>query len=150
MRGDRYLGPLGKSGNDFLFGLGVFSEIVSMTELLLVNHICTMPDTPGKGLFTIPAPIKRLFDKFPLTTYPANEIPQRSQSNDAANQLFVFADARGAREGRPSFNPQCLKWQVGSFISSIAPYKIWQNCANCLGLGILEVRRNRLRSHLLQ
>lgn len=70
-----------------------------------------MPDTSGKPFFTVPAPVKRLFDKFPLTTYPANEIPQRSQSN-GANQLFVFTDARGAREGRPSFNPQCLKWQV--------------------------------------
>ena len=89
-----------------------------------------MSDTPGKGLFTVPAPIKRLFDKFPLTTYPANEIPQRSQSNDTANQLFVFTDARGARQGRPSFNPQCLKWQVCSSLSKVAHCNVCQNYAN--------------------
>jgi metaxin len=71
-----------------------------------------MSDTPGSSsFFTVPAPIKNLFDKFPLTTYPANEIPERCR-RDNVNQLFVFADAPGARKGRPSFNPQCLKWQV--------------------------------------
>ncbi|KAJ6091281.1 hypothetical protein N7467_003250 [Penicillium canescens] len=68
-------------------------------------------DSNSNSFFTVPAPIKRLFDKFPLTTYPANELPQRFQPN-TANQLFVFTDARGARHGRPSFNPQCLKWQA--------------------------------------
>ncbi|CAG8003047.1 unnamed protein product [Penicillium salamii] len=111
VRGDRSLDPLGKSGNDFLFGLGVLFVIVSMTNFSLSTYLHNMPDTSGKPFFTVPAPVKRLFDKFPLTTYPANEIPQRSQSN-GANQLFVFTDARGAREGRPSFNPQCLKWQA--------------------------------------
>ncbi|EKV06237.1 Mitochondrial outer membrane protein (Sam35), putative [Penicillium digitatum] len=62
--------------------------------------------------FTIPAPLKRLFDKFPLTNYPANEIPQRFRPHDNVNQLYVFADASGVRHGRPSFNPQCLKWQA--------------------------------------
>lgn len=75
------------------------------------------PESPpeenkASPLFTVPAPIKRLFDKFPLTTYPANAIPQRIRPHDDVNQLFVFTDAHGARHGRPSFNPQCLKWQV--------------------------------------
>lgn len=69
-------------------------------------------ESNASSFFTVPAPIKRLFDKFPLTTYPANEIPQRLQFHDKVNQLFVFTDAQGARDGRPSFNPQCLKWQV--------------------------------------
>lgn len=106
-----------------------------------------MSDTPGKGLFTIPAPIKRLFDKFPLITYPTNEIPQRAHSNDA-NQLFVFTDAPGARKGRPSFNPQCLKWQVSRLVEiCISVHSIFM--LN-LGLGILEIRRNRLRDYFLQ
>ncbi|CAG7936194.1 unnamed protein product [Penicillium nalgiovense] len=75
------------------------------------------PDSPpeesnASPFFTVPAPIKRLFDKFPLTTYPANEIPQRLRPHDNVNQLYVFTDASGARHGRPSFNPQCLKWQA--------------------------------------
>ncbi|KAJ6120722.1 hypothetical protein N7523_005002 [Penicillium sp. IBT 18751x] len=62
--------------------------------------------------FTVPAPIKRLFDRFPLTTYPPNDLPLRSPSRRHQNQLYVFSDAKGARHGRPSFNPQCLKWQA--------------------------------------
>ncbi|KAJ5147196.1 uncharacterized protein N7443_001209 [Penicillium atrosanguineum] len=62
--------------------------------------------------FTVPAPIKRLFDRFPLTTYPPNDLPQRSPSRRQDNQLYVFSDAKSARHGRPSFNPQCLKWQA--------------------------------------
>ncbi|KAJ5578300.1 uncharacterized protein N7459_007264 [Penicillium hispanicum] len=70
------------------------------------------PDNNARSFFTVPAPIKQLFDKFPLTTYPSNELPQRSPIRRHENQLFVFSDASGARRGRPSFNPQCLKWQA--------------------------------------
>ncbi|CAI7647882.1 hypothetical protein PCG10_000782 [Penicillium crustosum] len=69
-------------------------------------------ESNASPFFTVPAPIKRLFDKFPLTTYPANEIPQRLRPHDNVNQLYVFTDASGVRHGRPSFNPQCLKWQA--------------------------------------
>lgn len=72
----------------------------------------TMPDTP-RDFFSIPAPIKRIFDKFPLTTLPANDLPQRATPSRHGNKLFVFTDPSGARRGSPSFNPQCLKWQVG-------------------------------------
>ncbi|KAJ5091528.1 hypothetical protein NUU61_006398 [Penicillium alfredii] len=65
----------------------------------------------ARSFFTVPAPIKQLFDRFPLVTYPANDLPQRASPRHG-NQLFVFTDAPGARRGRPSFNPQCLKWQA--------------------------------------
>ena len=65
-----------------------------------------------KPWFTTPAPIKRLFDKFPLRTYPPNELPQRRESVSTEHILYVFATEEGAKEGRPSFNPSCLKWQV--------------------------------------
>ncbi|KAJ5082445.1 hypothetical protein N7532_011488 [Penicillium argentinense] len=83
-----------------------------------------MPPTPSEGqtkasspggassFFTVPPPIKKLFDKFPLATYPANDLPQRSPTRQHENQLFVFSNAAAARRGRPSFNPQCLKWQA--------------------------------------
>ena len=67
-----------------------------------------------RDFFSVPAPIKRIFDRFPLTTYPPNDLPERPGTNVQGNRLFVFADAASARRGRPSFNPQCLKWQVGS------------------------------------
>ncbi|TQB75054.1 hypothetical protein MPDQ_003850 [Monascus purpureus] len=68
--------------------------------------------SPARHFFSVPAPIKRVFDKFPLTTYPPNDIPQRLPAVPGENRLFVFTDAAGAKHGRPSFNPQCLKWQA--------------------------------------
>ncbi|EPS25220.1 hypothetical protein POX_c03623 [Penicillium oxalicum] len=69
-------------------------------------------DSGPASFFRIPPPLKKLFDQFPLITYPANDLPQRVPSKRADNQLFVFSDAAGAQRGRPSFNPQCLKWQA--------------------------------------
>jgi metaxin len=66
----------------------------------------------ARDYFSVPAPIKRFFDHFPLVTYPPNDLPQRALSSRRGNRLFVFTDAAGARHGSPSFNPQCLKWQA--------------------------------------
>lgn len=100
-------------------------------------------ESNASPFFTVPAPIKRLFDKFPLTTYPANEIPQRLRPHDNVNQLYVFTDASGVRHGRPSFNPQCLKWQVRAI--SHARTRIAVPVGTILiglALGILEIRRD--------
>ena len=60
----------------------------------------------------LPAPVKRIFDEFPLRTYPANELPQRTTTSRSRHTLYVFATEESARSGEPSFNPGCLKWQV--------------------------------------
>lgn len=60
----------------------------------------------------LPAPIKRVFDEFPLRTYPANELPQRTTTARDKHTLYVFATEDGARTEKPSRNPGCLKWQV--------------------------------------
>ena len=83
-----------------------------MTQEGRDGHGPTMPER-ARDFFSVPAPIKRIFDKFPLTTLPANDLPRRSKTNQDGNKLFVFTDKAGAKHGRPSFNPQCLKWQVG-------------------------------------
>ncbi|MCJ1254645.1 hypothetical protein MMC24_002460 [Lignoscripta atroalba] len=62
--------------------------------------------------FTTPKSIKRLFDKFPLQTLPANELPQRTAQRRDQYALYVFTTADGAKQGEPSFNPSCLKWQA--------------------------------------
>lgn len=64
--------------------------------------------------FTTPQLIRRLFDEFPLRTYPVNELPLRSPQNRDRHTLWIFTTSRGARFGTPSFNPGCLKWQVSS------------------------------------
>lgn len=77
------------------------------------GHGHSIPDR-ARHLFTVPAPIKRIFDKFPLTTLPPNDLPQCPNTSPQGNKLFVFTDPVSAKRGRPSFNPQCLKWQVGA------------------------------------
>ncbi|RJE18563.1 Mitochondrial outer membrane protein [Aspergillus sclerotialis] len=75
------------------------------------GHGSTMPDR-AHDIFSVPAPIKRVFDKFPLVILPSNDLPRRSNTSQNGNKLFVFTDRTGAKHGRPSFNPQCLKWQA--------------------------------------
>jgi metaxin len=62
--------------------------------------------------FQLPAPVKGIFDKFPLKTYPSNDLPCRSPQIKDANVLHVFTTKEGASQNAPSFNPACLKWQV--------------------------------------
>ncbi|KAL9592304.1 MAG: hypothetical protein Q9179_006854 [Wetmoreana sp. 5 TL-2023] len=61
---------------------------------------------------TTPKPIKRLFDRFPLVTYPANELPQIKHIERSRNTLYIFALKGVGRSNLPSFNPSCLKWQT--------------------------------------
>ena len=71
---------------------------------------------PARNIFAIPSPLRRLFNRFPLRTAPANALPARcavaNANADETPILFVFTDEEGARDGSPSFNPACLKWQV--------------------------------------
>ncbi|KAF2765435.1 hypothetical protein EJ03DRAFT_377826 [Teratosphaeria nubilosa] len=71
------------------------------------------PVTTWHGdLFRIPQPLKAVFDKFPLVTYGENELPARAPRARDEHILHVFTMEQGAKDGRPSFNPACLKWQA--------------------------------------
>ncbi|KAI0838711.1 hypothetical protein F5Y06DRAFT_267616 [Hypoxylon sp. FL0890] len=74
----------------------------------------TTDPRPSKrsGWLAIPAPLARLFKKFPLLTYPPNELPARSPSTRDVATLYVFISDQDALKGLPSFNPSCLKWQT--------------------------------------
>jgi len=63
-------------------------------------------------LFAIPAPVKKLFDLVPITTYAPNPLPPRGPTSIKIPSLYVFTTESDAAAGRPSFNPTCLKWQV--------------------------------------
>jgi hypothetical protein len=67
-----------------------------------------------RNLFSVPPPVKRLFDKVPLLTYPPNPLPQRAPKASRIPSLYVFSNDGDAAAGRPSFNPTCLKWQVSA------------------------------------
>jgi metaxin len=65
-----------------------------------------------RNLFSIPAPIRTLFDLVPVLVYPPNELPQRAPKPARIPTLYVFTRKEDATAGKPSFNPGCLKWQV--------------------------------------
>ncbi|KAI9167713.1 Metaxin-1 [Paramyrothecium foliicola] len=68
-----------------------------------------------RGFFAVPAPVRELFKLFPLHVYPAEPLPLRAADlaspSSQRPRLFVFSNAVDARDGRPSYNPSCLKWQ---------------------------------------
>ncbi|OTB07044.1 hypothetical protein M426DRAFT_20439 [Hypoxylon sp. CI-4A] len=76
------------------------------------NATNSKPRNTSSGWLTIPAPLARLFKKFPLLTYPPNELPARSPSSRDVATLYVFISDQDALKGLPSFNPSCLKWQA--------------------------------------
>jgi metaxin len=71
----------------------------------------------GKSFFSVPIPVKRLFDSFPLLVYPANDLPLRSQQARKTNRhaLFCWSTPEDAKRGAASFNPMCLRWQVSFY-----------------------------------
>ncbi|KAL1864786.1 hypothetical protein VTK73DRAFT_5665 [Phialemonium thermophilum] len=71
-----------------------------------------MTEPRSRWMPPVPGPLQRLFDHFPLTTYPANDLPCRSPGPSELPALYVFVSEEGATKGDPSFNPSCLKWQT--------------------------------------
>ncbi len=70
--------------------------------------------------FSIPPPLKRLFDRFPLVTYDENASPLRSPRR-REKTLYIFTPKEGSKCGRPSYNPSCLKCQVRAGIAVETP-----------------------------
>ncbi|KAI9729449.1 MAG: hypothetical protein M1834_006830 [Cirrosporium novae-zelandiae] len=72
----------------------------------------TISSQKSRSIFSIPEPVKNLFDKFPLIVYPPNELPARAPSSRDENTLYVFAVEGSVNAKKSSFNPSCLKWQT--------------------------------------
>ncbi|QIW96489.1 hypothetical protein AMS68_002007 [Peltaster fructicola] len=68
--------------------------------------------SPKRSYFAVPPALKRVFDKFPLTTYTSNELPVSLHRPADKHVLYVFTTAESADKNAPSFNPSCLKWQT--------------------------------------
>ncbi|KAK2625611.1 hypothetical protein QTJ16_004923 [Diplocarpon rosae] len=80
-----------------------------------------------RGFFSIPLPIRKLFDQVPVVVYAANPLPQRAPKSVRIPSLYVFSNSQDAAAGRPSFNPSCLKWQTFLSIAGIAHRLISSN-----------------------
>ena len=61
-----------------------------------------------RSVFALPVPIRRLFDKFPLSTYSENVLPQRATRLRGTNSFYMFV----FKDMTLSPNPACLKWQI--------------------------------------
>jgi hypothetical protein len=84
---------------------------------------------PSHSIFSVPTPIKQLFDQFPLLTYPINDLPLRTPRHRDAHVRYVFTTDQGLVHGAPSYNPACLKWQAGiHLISPTSHYSSSQHC----------------------
>ncbi|KAK6951058.1 hypothetical protein Daesc_007587 [Daldinia eschscholtzii] len=85
------------------------------------NPSAASTKSPGaSGWLAIPAPLARLFKRFPLLTYPPNELPVRSPRVRDVAALYVFISDQDALNGLPSFNPSCLKWQTFLKLAGVA------------------------------
>lgn len=62
--------------------------------------------------FALPAPLRHVFDHFPLVTYPPNPLPQRAPAVRNENVLYIFQKTDRKSRDAPSYNPSCLKWQA--------------------------------------
>lgn len=67
-----------------------------------------------RSLFSVPKPLKQLFDTFPLTTYAENSFPINAVSPGDKHTLYIFTTQDDSKNAAPSFNPSCLRWQVRS------------------------------------
>ncbi|KAL2420058.1 hypothetical protein ABEF95_003694 [Exophiala dermatitidis] len=71
------------------------------------------PQGPSRpSWWSLPLPIKRVFDRFPLVTYPENDLPQRAPRHRNENVLYIFQTTEPQSRDAPSYNPTCLKWQA--------------------------------------
>ena len=100
----------------------------------------------SRSIFSVPAPLKRIFDRFPLIVYAENEAPLRAPRRRDGHVLHVFATEDDARKGRPSFNPACLKWQVGQYTIQAAGAK-W--LIKCICIDVFEDRGCGIHARVL-
>ena len=75
--------------------------------------------TQRASIFETPAPLKRLFDRVPLYTYPANPLPIRASVEQArrhrTHTLYTFGSPN-----QPSLHPTCLRYQTLLTLAGVA------------------------------
>lgn len=108
------------SSHDITFNLSIhylFANAPQPTMATLEKqHSQSGPaQSQSKSWLPIPEPVKKLFDSFPVVTYPAQQLPAGCPRNEKLPTLWIFTKGDGLdANGRElmSFNPSCLKWQV--------------------------------------
>lgn len=81
------------------------------------------PSKQQSSWFSLPAPIRQIFDTFPLVTYNENELPQRMPKARHEHTLHIFTLDHGDNPWNFSPNPACLKWQTFLLVNKI-PFRV--------------------------
>ncbi|KAF2154698.1 hypothetical protein K461DRAFT_319223 [Myriangium duriaei CBS 260.36] len=64
------------------------------------------------SIFSLPAPLRDLFNQFPLRTYASNPLPSGTVlPSTSTNTLYIFSNPSSVPNA-PSLNPTCLKHQT--------------------------------------
>lgn len=67
----------------------------------------------------LPAPLRTIFNTFPLVTYDKSNLPQRAPINRHLNSLYIFTFPNDPSAIKLSPNPACLKWQAYLLVNKI-------------------------------
>lgn len=94
------------------------SDMNNATETTKSERSETSPRKQNSW-FELPAPIRRLFDTFPLITYDENVLPQRVNIQRSRTTLHVFTLANNPSRTDLTLNPACLKWQAYLLVNRI-------------------------------
>ena len=73
--------------------------------------------------FSLPTPIRQIFNAFPLISYSENQLPQHTSRSRDDNALHIFT----LNQEELSPNPACLKWQAYLLVKGIPFRKISSN-----------------------
>lgn len=69
----------------------------------------------NRSWFTLPAPLRTIFEQFPLITYDSNPFPWRTPDIEQHHSLYIWTIPGHSL----SPNPGCLKWQAFLLINGI-------------------------------
>lgn len=69
----------------------------------------------------IPEPIRNIFSKFPLHTYPAIALPSSSSSASDSNPVTLWITSPPSSSEVLSVDVECLKWQAYLALRGIPP-----------------------------
>lgn len=79
------------------------------------------PNSVKSHWLALPAPLRHIFDTFPLVTYEESQPPQRVFKDRASHILHLFVSPKPSANGSVlSPNPACLKWQAYLTIKGIS------------------------------
>lgn len=89
------------------------SAMTNKTQAIHPSH------GPRRSWLALPAPLRAIFNSFPLATYDECSLPQRTPTQRLVNSLYIFSSPNDLSAIKLSPNPACLKWQAYLLVNRI-------------------------------